>query len=222
MITQSDNITNLAAALLKAQKAIGVAVKGSENPFYKSKYSDLGSVISAIKEPLNANGIAFLQAVDSIDGTNPVIDTILLHESGQFLSSRTPVFCAKTNDPQAFGSGVTYSKRYALQALLGLPTVDDDGEAATLRKQGKKVPTMNEVLKDAHNLYGTDQGTDVPEGFLCNFDKFKDALRREVKKKLKTQAERKAFAWTLENLKPFIEKIELADTLVEIERNPSG
>ncbi|KKM05950.1 hypothetical protein LCGC14_1748970, partial [marine sediment metagenome] len=114
MINQSENITNLATALLKAQRDIGAALKGATNPFFESKYADLRAVIKAIKEPLNKNGITFLQAVDSLGDQHPVIDTILLHESGQYLSTRTPLFCAKPNNPQAFGSGITYSKRYAL------------------------------------------------------------------------------------------------------------
>ena len=138
MICHSEQISNIAAALLKAQRDIGHALKASENPYYHSKYADLTMVINSVKEPLNKNGIAFLQAVDQNGEDHPVIDTILLHESGQFLSTRTPVFCNKPNDPQAFGIGVTYSKRYALQAMLGLPTEDDDGEGATTHDDKRK------------------------------------------------------------------------------------
>lgn len=119
----------LAASLIKAQSEIKYAAKTSKNPYFNSKYADLSEVIAAIKEPLNKNGIAFLQKVQSDDTCDYVI-TVLLHESGQSITSRTRVYCAKPNDPQAFGSGITYSKRYALQAILGLPTEDDDGNAA--------------------------------------------------------------------------------------------
>ena len=135
MIEKSENITNLAAALLKAQKDMGTALKDATNPYFKSSYADLKAVIEAIKEPLNNNGVSFLQAVNGAGEGNPVVETMLLHESGQFLCTRTPVFCAKPNDPQAFGSGVTYSKRYALQAFLGLPTEDDDGDAGANKNQ---------------------------------------------------------------------------------------
>jgi len=111
MIEKSENITNLAAALLKAQKAIGIAIKNEKNPYFKSNYADLKAVIEAVKEPLNDNAISFLQAVNVRNGSElPVIETMLLHESGQYLNSVTPVFCSKPNDPQAFGSGVTYSE----------------------------------------------------------------------------------------------------------------
>ena len=152
MIERSDNITNLAAALLKAQKEMGTALKDSKNPYFKSSYADLKAVIDAIKEPLNNSGITFLQAVNGGGEGNPVIETMLLHESGQFLCTRTPVFCAKPNDPQAFGSGVTYSKRYALQAFMGLPTEDDDGNKGSGKtekpevKNSKPKEKQNEIV----------------------------------------------------------------------------
>ena len=137
MIEKSEEITEIAKALLAAQKEIGVAIKGSENPYFKSSYADLQVVIESVKEPLNNNGIVFLQAVDGSDN-GPQVITTLLHESGQWMCSATRVFCAKPNDPQAFGSGITYSKRYALQAILGLPTADDDGNAAA-KKASKPI-----------------------------------------------------------------------------------
>lgn len=162
-----EQTKSLAPALLKAQKAIGTAIKNAENPFLKSTYADLVSVIAAVKEPLNDNDIVFLQLVQAAENcpiietssTNPggtsvartapaycsVVETILLHSSGEQLSTVTPVFCNKPDDPQAFGSGITYVKRYALQALLGLPTDDDDGV-----KSGKKPrPAKKDKAKKA-------------------------------------------------------------------------
>jgi len=145
MINHSEQISNIAAALLKAQRDIGHVLKAADNPYYKSHYADLTAVIDSVKDPLNKNGIAFLQAVDSDNEGKPVIDTILLHESGQYLSTITPVFCKKPDDPQAFGSGVTYSKRYALQAILGLPTEDDDAEKATDRGSEQRKPAAHKA-----------------------------------------------------------------------------
>lgn len=128
----STTITKLAASLIKAQIAMSAAKKDAANPFFKSKYADLPAVIEAIKDPLNNNGIAFLQVVTVVDGTT-VIETVLLHESGEFISGTTPVIVAKANDPQAMGSAITYAKRYGLQAIAGLPTEDDDGNKAAGR-----------------------------------------------------------------------------------------
>lgn len=132
----SEKIDLLSKALVLAQKEISCAVKESKNPFFKSSYASFTAVVNAVKEPLNRNGIAFMQLVNS--NGHDFVETILLHESGQFISTETAVHCAKPNDPQAFGSGITYTKRYALQAVLGLPTEDDDGNAASAKKQDDK------------------------------------------------------------------------------------
>jgi hypothetical protein len=128
MITKSEKITEISSALLEAQRAIDHAIKNAVNPFFKCSYADLTEIIRVVKEPLNANNITFLQAV-GFDGALPTVETILLHKNGEYISTITPVYCAKEKDPQAFGSALTYSKRYALMAILGLPTADDDGEA---------------------------------------------------------------------------------------------
>ena len=223
MITKSEQITNLAAALLKAQTQIGCAVKGARNPFFKSTYADLGSVIEAVKGPLNDNGITFLQAVDSDPGDNAAVDTILLHESGQFISSRTPVFCAKPNDPQAFGSGITYSKRYALQALLGIPTADDDGEGAmgrdrkTERAAAKKA-TPTEVLSEVYAQYLKDHADDIAEHFKLPEETFLTLMREAGAARQKVTG--KKLAITAKNMLAMAEDCitpKLAEILVEVE-----
>ena len=128
-MNKSENIGQLALALSKAQGQMKFAAKDANNPFFKSKYADLASVIEAIKVPLSANGIAFVQATDFEDSA-VIVETILLHESGEWISGRLRMQPTK-NDPQGVGSAVTYAKRYGLQALAGVPSDDDDGNAAT-------------------------------------------------------------------------------------------
>ena len=128
----SETITKIAPALLKAQKAIKAALKDSTNPHFKSKYADLSSVIDAVKEPLNANGIMYLQGVE--DAENGVaVETMLLHESGEWLSSTIKIPATK-HDAQGYGSATTYARRYGLQAMCGVPAEDDDGNAASKPK----------------------------------------------------------------------------------------
>lgn len=131
----SEKIDLVSAALVKAQKAIQPAKKDSENPFFKSRYADLAAVVDAIKDPMNDNGLAFLQLVRSAE--TDTVETIILHESGQYISTETKIYCNKPNDPQAFGGGITYTKRYALQAALGLPAEDDDGNDAEGNRKAK-------------------------------------------------------------------------------------
>lgn len=126
---RSESITLLAAALVKAQANIGAATKGSENPFFKSSYADLGTVMSVCKHALLDQGINILQLVGR-DEIGDYLETIILHESGEFISDRMRLVCSKVNDPQAMGSAITYARRYALQSAMFIPAVDDDGEKA--------------------------------------------------------------------------------------------
>ncbi|MDH3324042.1 MAG: ERF family protein [Candidatus Peregrinibacteria bacterium] len=127
MFESSEKIEEIAKALLQAQKNIGGAKKGANNPFFKSKYADLGSVLEACKDHLNDAGISILQPVVSNDQGN-FVKTILLHESGQYLASTMQLIFSK-NDMQQAGSAISYARRYTLQSLVSIPAEDDDGEA---------------------------------------------------------------------------------------------
>ena len=126
----SESLTKIAPALLAAQKAIEGAHKSAFNPFHKSKYADMGDVIEAVKKPLNDNNIMYTQLVQ-ISENGAYVETVLLHTSGEYITSETPVLLKDPNNPQAQGTGITYAKRYGLQAICGLPTEDDDGNKAT-------------------------------------------------------------------------------------------
>lgn len=128
----SPTITKLAPALLAAQKLMGAAKKGSANPYFKSKYADLGAVLEACKDLLNENGVTILQP-HTLNERGKFVETLLLHESGEWISGETEIVCSKESDPQAQGSAITYARRYGLQSLLSMPAEDDDGEAAMNR-----------------------------------------------------------------------------------------
>ena len=153
---RSESIIKIAPALLKAQKEIGSAVKGSTNPFYKSAYADLGSVMEACKDKLNENGISVLQPVGTDEG-GVYVETILLHESGEFISDKMRLSVKEDNNPQAQGSAITYARRYSLQSMVFIPAEDDDGERATqpTRTATSKVePVTDDLIATCkvHNL----------------------------------------------------------------------
>lgn len=148
---KSESLAKLAPALLKAQKKMGAALKDAKNPFFKSKYADLNAVIDAVVPVLNEEGIAVLQTPQLMDGKQ-VIQTVLLHESGEYYMSNTEVVAAKANDPQAAGSAISYSRRYGLQATTTLKAEDDDGESAMGRK-----PMVSKVVVDT-KVDGPDKG----------------------------------------------------------------
>lgn len=126
---KSDKIDELAKALSKAQQDIITVSTDSKNPFFKSNYASLPAILKALREPLAANGLAFVQSSDSVEG-KCYIETVLMHESGQWISGSYPVNPTK-NDPQGLGSATTYARRYALCAMLGIAQEDDDGQMAS-------------------------------------------------------------------------------------------
>jgi hypothetical protein len=132
-MNSSESIIKIAPALLAAQEHIGAATKGSNNPFFKSKYADLGSVMECCKEALNDNGISVLQPIICIDG-NVAVETILMHDSGEWISGAQLIVCKEPNNPQAQGSAITYARRYSLQSMLFIPAEDDDANKATSQK----------------------------------------------------------------------------------------
>lgn len=119
----------IASALVKAQKEFAPALKDSNNPFFKSKYADLSTCINAVLDALNNNGIALIQKNhDCADGVK--VETILLHESGEEYSGGVLHVPTAKNDPQGYGSALTYARRYSLMATCGIAPEDDDGNAA--------------------------------------------------------------------------------------------
>jgi hypothetical protein len=127
---QSETIGALAAALSKAQADITGALKDSSNPFFKSKYADLASCWDACRKQLAANNLAVIQTVSvNWERDESVLITTLAHSSGEWIRSELPIR-AKDASPQAQGSAITYARRYALAAIVGLAQIDDDAEAA--------------------------------------------------------------------------------------------
>jgi hypothetical protein len=137
-LNNTPSIVKISSALLKAQKEIGGAKKGADNPFFKKKYADLGAVMEACKDAFNENGITVLQPVIS-EGDSTYVETVLLHESGEFISAKMVVSCKNKDNPQEMGSAISYAKRYSLQAIAFIPSEDDDGEsvAKTYRTPAK-------------------------------------------------------------------------------------
>lgn len=133
----SQDITKLAKALLNVQRQLLPAARDATNPFTKSRYATLNSVMAASRDALLDNGIWLCQCPVPVEAPGAIgLMTKLTHtESGQWQSSLTVVPLPKA-DPQGMGSAITYARRYALTAMLGLVTEDDDGEAASLRKGG--------------------------------------------------------------------------------------
>ena len=125
-------IKQIAAALVKAQKAFGPALKSSSNPHFKSRYADLAACVEAVIDSLNENGIALIQQTHECD-SGVIVETVFLHESGEIFSAGKLHVPAVKHDAQGYGSALTYARRYSLMAACGIAPEDDDGNAASKR-----------------------------------------------------------------------------------------
>lgn len=131
---KSESITKLATAMGMFQGEMVAVKKDASNPFYKSKYATLESIIESIKDPMKKAKLSYVQ----LPAGENLLVTVLMHESGEFMES-TVKMAPKDNTPQGQGSAITYMRRYALSAMLGLATEDDDdGNAATKPKEANK------------------------------------------------------------------------------------
>lgn len=159
---KSDSIAALAGALAKAQAVMQGAKKDSENPFFKSKYADLGSVWDACRDALTKNELAVIQTTEAEDehGSIPV-ETMLAHSSGEWISGVLKVRPVK-DDPQGMGSALTYARRYALSAMVGVAPEEDDGNAASQSGQPQRARTAPRAPKPEPPEHNGGGGTAEP------------------------------------------------------------
>lgn len=147
-MNRSETIAFLAVALCKAQSNVGVAIKDKVNPAFKSRYADLAAVWDAARPALSENGLSVIQLPLADEPGYAALETVILHESGEFISSVCRAKITK-DDPQGYGSGITFLRRYALTSVLGIVSGDDDdGHAASqptrlaqTRTQALQTPT---------------------------------------------------------------------------------
>ena len=138
----SQQINELVKAVSAFQGEVRPALKDGNNPFFKSSYSSFTSVWEAIRSPLSKNGLAVFQDARTI-GDQVSVTTVLAHSSGQWMSFG-PIEVAVKKEAHAVGSGISYCKRYALSAALGVVSEeDDDGNKAT--ESGKTVAPVSRI-----------------------------------------------------------------------------
>lgn len=132
----STEINHLAEALAKAQGEMGHAEKDRQNPHFRSDYATLASILDAVRPVLSKHGLSFTQPATNDENGNVVVETLLMHSSGQWMRSR--IGCKpQKQDAQGVGSVITYLRRYALSSIVGLTQADDDAEG----EQDRRVPS---------------------------------------------------------------------------------
>lgn len=141
-MNKSETITELSKAFAKTQKEMKQPLKDANNPFFKSKYVPLENVVEAITESASKNGLSFTQYPSSDEAGNVTVGTLVMHESGEWIEYDPIKMKPVKNDPQSIGSAITYAKRYALSAIFGITSdQDDDGNEATQEKKQPKNKT---------------------------------------------------------------------------------
>ena len=131
-------MNNIAKAFVAAKREFAPALKTSTNPHFKSRYVDLAACLEAVNEALLNNGIALLQET-SEDATGVTVETVFMHESGETIRGGKLHVPASKQDPQGYGSALTYARRYSVMAACGIAGEDDDGNAASRKPAQPKV-----------------------------------------------------------------------------------
>ena len=131
----------IAGALLKAKQAFGPALKSKTNPAFRSKYADLAACLDAVDQPCLDNGIVLYQETFE-DATGVTVETVFMHESGESLRCGKLHVPASKQDPQGYGSALSYARRYSLMTACGIAAEDDDGNAAQ-----RKAPDITAILR---------------------------------------------------------------------------
>jgi hypothetical protein len=174
-MNKSESIKELATALAKAQGSIKGAIKDSSNPFFKSKYADLASVVEAIRSAFAANGLSYIQTVEPSQADEVRVETMILHSSGEWISCGVLALPVSKVDAQGYGSALTYARRYSLSAAVGIAPEDDDGNAATAAKPKQidyskhlaalgAAPTLDDLQKVFTVAYKSAQSANDTQG----------------------------------------------------------
>ncbi len=125
----------IAKALVAAKKEFAPALKNSVNPHLKNKYANLEACLNAVDDALMNNGV-FMYQETSENASGVTVETVFLHESGESLRCGKLFVSAPKQDPQGYGSALTYARRYSLVTACGIAQEDDDGNAASFEPAG--------------------------------------------------------------------------------------
>jgi hypothetical protein len=200
-MNKSESIKELSAALVKAQTALEGVTKDKNNPFFKSKYADLSSVVGALKGPLTEAGLGYTQVLHDADAAAKV-ETVIIHSSGEWLSCGIISVPVSKLDAQGYGSALTYARRYSLSAAFGVAPEDDDGNAAA-----KAAPTesgrKNGNLRPAKNVLGK-KPYSIKDGITIDPDRM-EGIEETIRRTLNFCFEKR-----------------FADALLEMDNNAQG
>jgi hypothetical protein len=174
--------TSIYKKILALKSEIGVLTKNSSNPFFKSKYLDLGDLLTEVEPLVDKNQLVLLQPIEDGKVVTKIVDV----DSGESIQSSI-IIPASITDPQKLGSAITYFRRYTLQSLLALQAQDDDGNNAAKPPKKKELPPCDDVLFESYLeaiLTGTQdkKGVTITQAYLELKHKLSDAQLQELSK----------------------------------------
>lgn len=173
-MNHSENIASIAGALSKAQGEIQNASKNAKNPHFKSSYADLAEVLNTIRPVFAKHGLSIVQMPALTDNVASV-ETMILHESGEWISGISSAPLGGRGDAQAVGSATTYLRRYSAAALACIAQEDDDGNTAA--KATKANPA--EVLEAVNNIGAAETMESLAATFKAAWQAFADTQSRQ-------------------------------------------
>lgn len=174
---RGEEMKEIFSALAKAQSKFEAALKGSNNPHFRSKYAALDACVDAVRSSLNEQGIFLTQTVESSEA-GITVETVFAHASGEVYAGGKLYMPVSKHDAQGYGSALTYARRYSLLAACGVAPEDDDGNAAAAAK-----PADDEI-------YQSFEGRHLPvlrEAALGGWEALKEALKKVPAGPLKDQ-----------------------------------
>jgi len=196
----SSTIAELAKALAKAQAAMKPVKAECENPYFHSKYADLAAIWESCRKPLTENGLSVVQTIEQGD-SRVIVRTILLHESGEWISSRLALTPAK-NDPQTVGSAITYARRYSLAAMVGACAFDEDDDA---QQASNNAATNRAKPATADKPQDVSKSRDVSAHKRAEQGSQNDGMATDAQRR-KIYAQMRELEWTPDELKKFIKE----------------
>ncbi len=144
------------------KKLVGKVKKDGANPFHKSKYATIESVLETIEAPLETAGLGFIQSVDGMELITVIYDTD--NVEGKDIVSKIPLLLSK-QDMQQLGSAITYARRYALVTMFGLEQADDDANYASGYKANYQAPVKNHTKEE---ISGLSEVKGIEEAKICS------------------------------------------------------
>lgn len=172
MLKKSESIQNLSKAMAEFQQVVKQPAKDADNPFFRSKYVPLESVVKTVTETGSPLGISFMQYTQVNENGDLGLCTVVMHSSGEYIEFPPLPIRPESSKPQATGSAITYARRYSLSSIFGIASEEDDdgNEASGLTRQVEQ-PTKQQPKVQQKQQMKQNDATKLIEEYWVKFEK---------------------------------------------------